>query len=185
MLMIFLSTIESPEKNQEFELLYYEYRQLMFHVAFQILNDPHRAEDAVSEAFLHIAKNFDKIAEPISKRTKNLCVIITRNASIDMYRHERKDAMGYVDNNTESRTAFETAIDDMPVISDPFDVFGYEELLEQIRKLPSIYRDALYTVSLAGYSIKDAAALLGISNQTLRKRLQRGRLLLKGMLEHG
>ena len=34
------------------------------------------------------------------------------------------------------------------------------------------------------YSIKDAAALFGVSNQTLRKRLQRGRSLLKGMLEH-
>ena len=184
MLTIFLSTIESPEKKLEFELLYYEYRQLMFHVAYQILNDPHMAEDAVSEAFIHIAKNFDKIAEPISKRTKNLCVIITRNTSIDMFRHERKDALGHIDNNTESRTAFETVIDDMPAISDPFDVFGYEDLLEQIRKLPSIYRDALYMVSVAGYSIKDAAALFGVSNQTLRKRLQRGRSLLKGMLEH-
>ena len=67
---------------------------------------------------------------------------------------------------------------------DPFDVFEYEDLLEQIRKLPSIYRDALYMVSVAGYSIKDAAALFGVSNQTLRKRLQRGRSLLKGMLEH-
>ena len=75
-------------------------------------------------------------------------------------------------------------IDDMPAFSDPFDVFGYEDLLEQIRKLPSIYRDALYMVSVAGYSIKDAAVLLGVSNQTLRKRLQRGRSLLKGMLEH-
>ena len=59
----------------------------------------------------------------------------------------------------------------MPAFSDPFDVFGYEDLLEQIRKLPSIYRDALYMVSVAGYSIKDAAALFGVSNQTLRKRL--------------
>ena len=57
MLTIFLLTIESPEKKQEFELLYYEYRQLMFHVAYHILNDPHKAEDAVSEALLHIAKN--------------------------------------------------------------------------------------------------------------------------------
>ena len=75
-------------------------------------------------------------------------------------------------------------IDDIPAFVDPFDVFEYEDLLEQIRKLPSIYRDALYMVSVAGYSIKDAAALLGVSNQTLRKRLQRGRSLLKGMLEH-
>ena len=49
---------EQETLNQKFNELYRYYRNLMFHVAYGILNDVPDAEDAVQQAFLSIYKNF-------------------------------------------------------------------------------------------------------------------------------
>ena len=49
---------EQETLNQKFNELYRYYRNLMFHVAYGILNDVPDAEDAVQHAFLSIYKNF-------------------------------------------------------------------------------------------------------------------------------
>ena len=43
------------------EVLYYTYRRLMYKIAYEILNNKHDAEDAVSETFFKISKNMDRI----------------------------------------------------------------------------------------------------------------------------
>ena len=60
MLCINMSFSDIEDENI-FERLYYKYRNLMYTVAFDILHNTSDAEDAVSEAFLRIAKNFSLV----------------------------------------------------------------------------------------------------------------------------
>lgn len=47
MMIVYLSMIETPEDRSKFERLYMEYRDLMYHVAFKILQNEQDAEDTV------------------------------------------------------------------------------------------------------------------------------------------
>lgn len=58
-MIVYLSMIESPEDQSKFELLYTEYRDVMYHVAFKILQNEQDAEDAVHQAFLKIAEKIE------------------------------------------------------------------------------------------------------------------------------
>lgn len=55
-----LQVIEYIESKNvsAFEQTYLAYRNLMYHVANQILHDSYLAEDAVSESLIKIAKNY-------------------------------------------------------------------------------------------------------------------------------
>lgn len=47
MLALYLQLIETCESRSDFEVFYYQYRKLMYYIAFDIVNDSHLAEDIV------------------------------------------------------------------------------------------------------------------------------------------
>lgn len=53
--MLFIFPV-SGGKLLKIEVLYYTYRRLMYKIAYEILNNKHDAEDAVSETFFKISK---------------------------------------------------------------------------------------------------------------------------------
>lgn len=55
-MILYLSMIDTPKEQVKFELLYWEYKDLMFYTANRILNHSQDAEDAVQQAFLSIIK---------------------------------------------------------------------------------------------------------------------------------
>ena len=67
-MMVYLTTIETPDDRSKFEQVYQTYKDLMFHAANRILHNPHDAEDAVHQSFLSILKHLDKIS--LSERQK-------------------------------------------------------------------------------------------------------------------
>jgi RNA polymerase sigma-70 factor (ECF subfamily) len=68
-----------------------------------------------------------------------------------------------------------------------FDADGGEELASYIAlfvvMLPSPYREALTLTELEGLTQREAAERLGISVSGMKSRVQRGRLLLRELLE--
>lgn len=89
-MLAYLQLIDSPEEQSRFEELYITYRELMFHVAKGILGNDQDAEDAVHDAFLSIAKNFDKISTADRHKTKAFVVIVVENKAINIYHHKRR-----------------------------------------------------------------------------------------------
>lgn len=87
--MIFLMMIDTPEEKRKFVILYEKYRYLMQKVATDVLRDCFLAEDAVHDAFMHLAKNMGKVDETDSVATKRYLITITKNAAIDIYRKKR------------------------------------------------------------------------------------------------
>ena len=61
MLAIYLAALDSADNAEAFEAVYERYKRLVYHVACQIVHDPHLAEDVAQEVFLYIAKNFTRL----------------------------------------------------------------------------------------------------------------------------
>ena len=89
-MIVYLQMIDAPEDKHKFEVLYHEYRGLMFYIANKILRNEQDAEDTVHTAFVTIAENIQKIDEPVCPKTKGYVVIIVESKAIDLYRHKQR-----------------------------------------------------------------------------------------------
>lgn len=173
MIGLCLTLIDNDSDKTRFMNLYDEYKNLMFYVARDILKDDYLAEDALQEAFLRIAKNFQKINEISCHKTRNFVVIIIRNISLTML--AQKENMADIDTCTED-TLFS-------VSDDCFENVVVSTLTEKIMELPNKYRDVLYLHNLYGCSYNEIAHLLSISSDAARKRSERAKVILKEKLE--
>lgn len=92
MINVYLSVLDTAEDKTEFEDLYIKYRQRMYAVAYKILHNIEDSEDAVHNAFLKIADNFEMIKKFSCQELQSYIVIIVRNSSINIYRKNKKDS---------------------------------------------------------------------------------------------
>lgn len=178
MLAAALGYIDTNKDKNRFEELYYTYRNLMYKVSFNILQNPQDTEDALQDAFISIAKNFSKIAEIKCPETKSFVVIVVRNISYNMLkkisrRHEMDINIDELEIPDDKPLPDETALDK----------YSVEALEKALQKLPSKYCDIIYLTSYMDYSTKEAANLLGISYENAKKRLNRARAKLAAVLE--
>ena len=173
MLQFFLFMIETPEDRQMFERVYLEFRQEMFRYAVSILKDEGGAEDAVHEVFLGVVKNGVERLRDVERRGK-LRVYLTaavRNQCFTILRKRGRELP------LEPEAGGEEAVDQTRQISD------YQDLLGMIRGMKPEYADLLYFSLVLDLSVNEIAALTGVKPSTVRKRLSRGRDLLRRTLE--
>lgn len=183
MLSIYTALLDTEAEKEDFELLYQTYKKLMHWVANDILQDKALAEDAVHEAFVRIIKNFHKIDNILCSETKNYVVIIVRNVALSL----RKDRKNRLDDNlfcSEGKYCAEGQSEDelnsiLENISYGFDETTDElfkkELISKILLLPESLKEILLLYGYFGYSIKEIAISLNISEDAAYKRLQRAR----------
>lgn len=174
MLALFLELIDNEEDKGKFLQIYETYGKTMYYVANSILHDSYLAEDAVQTAFLKIAKNIHKFYTPICHQSKSFVVIIVRNVCFTMLQKENKQA--------QEELSDEVACSNTPE-SDYLTKSTMEQLIASIQQLSPIYRDIITLRYLHDLSVNDIASLLDISKDTAKKRLQRGRDLLKAAFE--
>jgi len=176
MLNLYLSLLDTDEEKEKFEKLYYKYRKLMKHIAYDILKDPHLAEDAVHNAFLKLTKYLEKIEEIDCHKTKSFIVIVIKSVSKDMYRFRKKHVTETLEDNV-----------DYPVSqNNPLSSYEMEIVTKKIDTLPDIYREVLLLRYFHHYGDKEIAKLLDIKDATVRKRLERARgILAKKLLDEG
>ena len=172
MLAIFLQIVDTPQEQTKFEKLYHRYKNLLFYVAYNALEDYEDAEDAVNETFFRVAKNFSKIGEIECHETRNFLVIIIKNISIDLLR-KRKAFTGELNEEQPVRGYAGTDENTPEKLRDVVDV---------LKEMPANYRDVVWLIGVAGYRAVEIAAFLGVSPETIRKRLHRGREMLKKRL---
>lgn len=169
MLSVYLALIDEPSDKEKFERLYLTYRQDMYSIAYSILHNSFDAEDAVQQAFLAIANNYKKISSLSGQEIRRCFVIIIRNAFY---------------NGNKRRTERTTELDDStPMKSDFFEKFDLDDLKNAILKLPQIYKDVIYLQHIYGFTVKEISKMLGISKETVWKRTERAKKILKSILE--
>jgi RNA polymerase sigma-70 factor (ECF subfamily) len=172
-------TIENEQNQLKLERLYYEYRYIMYSCANEILHDKYLTEDAVHQSFIRIMKNLHKIDEDNRPRTCNFLVIICRNVAKDIYNkrlylNKNNDPFEELDDNITGKS------------NDPMDILITKESIERITKsiqsLDPIYRDVLLLKRVYNFSREEIADLLGISIETVKKRIQRAKNILSEKL---
>ncbi|MEE0096395.1 MAG: sigma-70 family RNA polymerase sigma factor, partial [Oscillospiraceae bacterium] len=88
-MLVYLSMIDSADDQSKFEKIYWEYQNLMYYVASQLLKNPLDIEDAVHNAFVSIAERISEIEDPVCLKTKGYVVTITEHKAVDILRKQR------------------------------------------------------------------------------------------------
>lgn len=176
-MLIYLAMIDNDEDKSKFEQIYITYKQTMFYVAHKILKDEFLAEDAVHRAFVKIIQNLDKIGEIECPKTKGFVVIIVERCAIDLYRSRKKENLVDI-NEFETFVIKEVVPIDEEVISQ-LD----SPLTRAILALPEHYATIILLKYSHHYADKEIVKLLDLSEENVRKRLQRAKKKLATLLE--
>jgi RNA polymerase sigma-70 factor (ECF subfamily) len=172
MLSFFLALIDEEEQKEKFVILYERYCSLMLNVAYRYLNDRSLAEDAVQDAFLAIAKNIKKVGDPDSAEARAYLLTVTRGCAIRLYHKFENETPDGDAVNEKIKTAAPSAESEFIAYSDA------AELKQAVKDLPDIYREPLLLRVAYGYSYKQIAKIVGLSEQGCRKRVERAKKML-------
>ena len=166
-MLVYLSMIDSMEDQSKFEKIYWEYQNLMYYIASQLLKNPLDIEDAVHNAFVSIAERISEIEEPVCLKTKGYIVTITEHKAVDILRRQRR--------------YFELAVEDTPAIPiDPESKSIFTDCLEQ---LPERYRQVILLKYYYGFSTRELAKELRVSKANAAKLDQRAKQKLLTVCE--
>ena len=172
-MIVYLQMLETSEDNVRFESLVHTYKNLMFYVANQILNNDHDAEDAVQQAFFTILKNFDKISEIKCPQIRSFVVTIVERKAIDLYRSKNRNAV----------VSFDEEYVNVPVPADADAVSTRTDLARAIALLPTRYRELLLLKYDSGYSEQEIAAMCSMTPANVKKTIHRAKKKLEVLLE--
>lgn len=168
-LIFYLALIEDQAGRKKFEQLYEKYHNLMYHRAYEILNDEQIAEDAVSEALIKLAINIDKVGEAESTSAKAFTMQIVEHTAIDLYRKRRKEMERYRDLEE---------IKEILTVPEPESWSG-SALAKAILELPFENRQVILLKYAQGYDNAEIAALLDFTVAKVEKLLSRGKRKLQ------
>lgn len=172
-LTAFLALIDDNEDKERFKNLYMKYRGLMAKVAGEKVSAKEDIEDVLQDTFFYIAKNFHKIDDVDSQRTKNFICVITEGFAISKFRKEKK----YM--NT---LPLDDAID-INSLNDDFDLFDIADLEMALDLLSDEHRNMMYLTYAFGYTSKEIAFIYGITDANVRKRIQFAKMNLRNKLD--
>ena len=167
-MLIYLSMIESQDDRHRFERIYERYRNLMYHIAYRILRNPQDAEDAVHQAFVSIIQNIHKFVQIDCPETRSFIVIMTERKAIDLIRIRHSEKILPLN-------------EDLVGLEIPAP--GDHGLADALAKLPVRYREVLLLRFDNGYSTRELAKMLGLTESGVRKLIGRAKEALRRILE--
>ncbi len=146
------------------EKIFDEYGNMLYRIAFVMMKNSFDAEDMVQDIlikYMECKKNFETEEHRkawLIRVTINLC-----KNRLRFYRNHPKISMEQLSRYYESEE--DTAV------------------MDALLLLPRKYREVLLLHYVEGYQGKEIAAMLGLSQAAVRKRLERGRRKLGELLE--
>jgi len=172
--MIIILTFSTASEKHKFEYIYKSYKNLMLHKAYGILRDNALAEDAVSEAFIRLYKNLNKIEDPDSGRSIAFAVTIVKNVSLTMLAKLNRQILEPLEDYQAE---------------DAFNLEHYilgEISAQEITRLVDTLKEDLKAVFLLSFayhlSHKEIARILKISENNVAVRLYRAKKKLSELL---
>ena len=172
-MIVYLSMIETEAERSRFEIIYHEYKNLMFYVANRSLQNEHDSEDAVHQAFLKVAEIVERIDDPKCPRTRNLVVTIVERKAIDQYRARKR----------QSRLALDEEYINVPKADELEQVPERLLFAKAMAQLPAKYRQLLLLKYDCGYSEHEIAQMLSMSRENVKKTIQRAKTKLTIILD--
>ena len=175
MLIFYLSLLDDPHDRDAYEALYLEHRAYLITVAFSVLQQSYDAEDAVHDAFVSLAKHFDKISNKSPEETKLYLTKIVVNAARKIYNKRNKRSKREILHPVVEKNE---TIDIETIATDFIRQEEKRDLLRFLSRMDSKYRDVL-TLSLC-YDMKafEIADTLHRPLATVKTQLRRGKNIL-------
>lgn len=158
--------------NADFNRIFDEHYRLVMSVAYKFINDSYLCEDVCQEVFTKLLKEIDYI-DP--QDIRYWLLVVTKTTALDYRKKLKLDKMRLEPlSNGEEK---------LSMIHDPLhQVVGKEshhEVLEALRKHDPRGLEILIGIEIEGRTVKELAAQLNITPNTLRNRLYRLRKWLK------
>ena len=172
--------------SDAFGVLFVRHRDRLWAVALRTMGNPEDAADGLQDGMIAAYRRAASYRGDAQVTTWLHRVVV--NACLDRIRAakvRRADALpddldDYGDRGSLSVASSPT--------EDPADISVHRErrtqVLDALRTLPAEQRAALVLVDMEGYSVADAADILGCAVGTVKSRCSRGRTRLAGLLEH-
>ena len=169
--------IENCKRNDSiaFEKLYYKYASRMKGVAYRYVEDGMVAEDILQEAFVKVFKNLQNF--DTSGTFEGWLRRVVVNLAINYYNQQKKQSehfsdLGYLMESDWDEELLEEETN-----------YTMEELVDSIAMLPEGYRLVFNMYVVDGFSHKEIAGALKISEGTSKSQLSKARDYLKKLLE--
>ena len=157
-----------------FDALVRRHRDRAWSVALRTLGDPTEAADAVQDAFVSAYRSLDSFRADAKFSTWLHRIVV--NACLDRVRRAR----------ARPTVPLEDALS--ATLADPHDEIGDREtqraVTDALRLLGDDQRIAIVLVDLQGFSVQEAAVVLGVAEGTVKSRCHRGRAALAQHLGH-
>lgn len=155
------------------ELLYRKYARKMYYVSLSYSGDREEAKDILQEAFLKVFRNIDKYRDTGS--LEGWIRRIVSNTAIDHFRNHKRDRLTFTYDEILDTPASDK--NEVEVIS------GTEEIISMVRDLPEGARIIFTLFAVEGYSHKEIASKLQISESTSKSQFRRARTLLMSKIK--
>ncbi len=162
--MFLILTQKNNNSEEEIKELVEKYSSLIFRISYCILCNPYDAEDAVQETFLRYITKAPEFND--EEHRKAWLIKVSANISKNMLMFRlRRDTVNIDD------------VENIGIAQNDYETF------ELIMSLPAKYKIVMTLYYVEGYKSKEIAEIIDINEDTVRKRLQKGRELLKKEFE--
>ena len=172
-LVIILLSFKTESERVKFDTLFSSYKNLMLHKAYGVLHDYMLAEDAVSEAFLRVYKNLDKIDDPASARSIAFIITITKNCALTILKKRNRDAAAPLD---------EQDAEDFDLEESVVSRLSADAIVALVDELGEEQKSVFLLKYAYGLSHREIGELLQISENNVTVRLHRSRKKLGDLL---
>ncbi len=153
-------------EDAEYIRIVHQYLDTVYRVALSGCKNPQDAEDIVQCTFLKLLERNPEFKD--EEHIRKWLIRVTINETNSLWRSSwRKKVISLEETQTE------------PEFLEP----EYNELFHAVQKLSSKYRKVIYLYYYEGYSIKEIAELLHISETAIQTRLMRAREKLRQQLK--
>ena len=160
-----------------FGLLFKRHKDRLWAVALRIASDPDDAADALQEAMISAFRRAGDFRGDSAVTTWLHRIVV--NASLDLLRRRGARTVNWSGDPDELPVPeARHGVDSSSRTDARLDVDA------ALHMLPPPQRAALVLVDMLGYSVADAATILGVSEGTVKSRCARGRMKLLPYLSH-
>lgn len=178
-LIILLSGVMTDDERAFVNKIFSKMNVKMYNIAFNILRNKCDTEEAVSQTFLKIIENIEKVSALSSSQIEPYCVVILKNETMNVIRKRRRTVyVGGVD-------YFDHKEGDYDIENEYLETANKEQLLSCINKLSNEEKLFLHLRFINEMKLKDISELLGITEEASKKRSQRILKKLRSYYEEG
>jgi RNA polymerase sigma-70 factor (ECF subfamily) len=158
-------------KRKAQKLLFERYHASLMGICLRYAKNKSEAEDTLLIGFTRIFQKIESYSSAGSFESWLRRIVI--NVAIDNFRKNKKN---YYFENIEDTTLSSEYADYIP------DSFAMEDILKTVQSLPNGYRIVINLYAIEGYSHKEIADLLNVSENTSKTQYLKARKKLQSML---